>query len=41
MQAAFFHFRIFPPPASGTNIFPLFDGTCTGLAANTWKTFVV
>ncbi len=34
-------FRILPPPPSGTNIFIRLDGSCTRLAANAGKAFVM
>ena len=34
MQAAFFMVGVFPPPASGADIFPLFNGTCAGGTAD-------
>ena len=35
MEAAFFMVGVFPPPAAGADIFPLFDGTRAGGAADT------
>jgi hypothetical protein len=32
---------VFPPPASGTEVFALLNGTCTGLTAYTGEAFVV
>src|SRR5690606_24935773 len=41
MQTAFLFAFVFPPPATGSEIFAGSDGACARLTANAWKAFVV
>src|SRR5690606_24921396 len=41
MQTTFSGIGIFPPPASGSNIFTFVNCSCTGLTSYRWISFVV
>ena len=41
VESTFFVFGIFPPPTPGSEVFASGYGPCTGLAADTRKSFVV
>ena len=41
MESTLFLRRVFPPPAPGTEIFALADGSCTRRTTNAYKTLVV
>tara|TARA_B100000809_G_C14726746_1_gene383425 strand:+ start:314 stop:574 length:261 start_codon:yes stop_codon:yes gene_type:complete len=42
VESALFCARVqLPPPAAGSKVFAWLDGSCAGVAAQTWEAFIV